>query len=479
MGKGIIRKQTTANKRKFALILLLFIFIMQLSYTLNNLSIQGYTFINSYTIIHNDNNELYGPSENLIKNGFYSIDNITPYTDRIPGITAVYLPLRFIFNQNTSFTILTLIPLATYIAIVIILFNYLFSKVNLRFAFLTILALLVLTPYSSFPQTTPEGHATVYTMIAFLFLFRVFKLNARLRYFWSGFFFMLAVTFRGYLLPAMLAVSGSIFIIELYTNNPKRASILFLLFILPLSFYLGIWSIRNYITTSEVIILQKANRPSTSPYKQSIQTTKSTFKQMGFETVEFYPNSPINYIMGRDSLAPENFNTIALSFGIDKAKIDSLRTTIKKSFLSTDEILEQRIISINLELQNTIKANTPLAKRLIIIPIKNFYRAYSFNFTSGWGLPSWSNANPIEKSYRLLIWLTFHVVMLYSVFISAYSIAKKQNYEISFLWLSWLAAMFFSYTFLINQIEFKYFLTLFPLSVIVSSLLTVNFVKSN
>ena len=67
MGKGIIRKQTTANKRKFALILLLFIFIMQLSYTLNNLSIQGYTFINSYTIIHNDNNELYGPSENLIK----------------------------------------------------------------------------------------------------------------------------------------------------------------------------------------------------------------------------------------------------------------------------------------------------------------------------------------------------------------------------------------------------------------------------
>ena len=57
------------NKNKTYILILLVIFLVQLSYTLKNMHEQGYNFINCYTVLHNDNHELYGPAENLLQNG--------------------------------------------------------------------------------------------------------------------------------------------------------------------------------------------------------------------------------------------------------------------------------------------------------------------------------------------------------------------------------------------------------------------------
>lgn len=463
------------NKSKTYIIILLVIFLLQLSYTLKNMREQGYNFINYYTVLHNDNSELYGPAENLLQNGTYSLEGDVPYTGRIPGIAAIYIPLRLIFEQNTTFTLLTITSLLAYLFLIFCFFNFLQKKTNKDLAFLAMLMLLLLTSFSGFTQTSPESYATVFAITGFFFLFKVFQTSEKKRYFWSGLFLMLAVTFRGYLIPSMLAVAAMIFTFLYFKKGLKRAVTLTLLFTISLFVYFGMWTARNYLVTSEIIVLQKAERHYKSPYKNSIQVTKTTFKRMGFETVEFYPISPMNYLMGRDSIPPANFYETINKFAISKEQVDSLRDSIKESYQTNNKVLEERIIAFNKELQKTIKENAGFINFYIFVPLKNLLRSYTFNFTSGWGLPAWTEANILEKMYRLSIWFSFHILMLLSILASIYSIITKKELFISLIWITWVSSMFFTYTYLLNQIEFKYYGTLMPLSIIVSALILINF----
>lgn len=465
------------NKSKILSLLILLIFFAQLGYTISNMREQRYNFINYYTVIHNDNGELFGSAENFIQHGFYSEDNQTPYTARIPGISALYIPLRLIFDQNTSFTILTLLPLLSYLIFVLFFFNYLRKRIDINQAFANTLVLLLLTPYSLFPQTSPESHAIVFSIISFLLLFNVFNIKEKYAYFLAGFFFMMAATFRGFLLPSTLALTACLFIILWKQKGLKQAIVFSLIFTTPLIGYFGLWTTRNYLATSEVIVLQKADRHFKSTYKESVQVTKTTFKQMGFETVEFYPNSPMYYLLGRDSVPTNNFYPVTASFGLKRSDIDSLRSLLIKSYQVSDRNLENQIITLNKNIQQTIQSNAGFAKRYLVVPFKNFIRSYTFNFTSGWGLPAWSDVNIIEKLYRLTIWALFHLSMLFSVILSIYSIIRKKETRIPILWLTWVASMFFTFTYLLNQIEFKYYGTLFPLSIIVNSLILIRIKK--
>ena len=211
------------NKNKTYILILLVIFLVQLSYTLKNMHEQGYNFINCYTVLHNDNHELYGPAENLLQNGTYSLENDVPYTGRIPGIAAIYIPLRLIFEQNTTFTLLTITSLLFYIFLLFWFFNFLQTKINKDLAFLVMVMLLLLTAYSGFTQTSPESYSTVFAITGFFFLFNVFHISENKRFFWSGFFLMLAVTFRGYLMPSMLAIAVVCFVCFYFKSGFKRA----------------------------------------------------------------------------------------------------------------------------------------------------------------------------------------------------------------------------------------------------------------
>ena len=462
------------NKNKIYTLILLVTFLLQLSYTLRNMHEQGYKFINYYTAIHNDNGELFGPAENLLQNGTYSLEDNKPYTGRIPGISAVYIPLRLIFGQDTTFTLLTLIPLLAYLFLLFSFFIHLRVNINKDCALLVMIVLLLLTAYSSFTQTSPESYAIVFSITGFFFLFKVFHSSDKLRFFWAGFFLMLAVTFRGFLIPSMLAITITIFVNQYFIKGFRRALALTIIFAISLFSYIGIWTARNYLVTSEIIVLQKADRHYKSPYKNSIQETKTTLKQMGFETVEFYPLSPMYYVMGIDSVPADNYYEITNNYGISKERVDSLRMLIQKSYQINDNTLEERIIATNIGVQKTIKENAGLLNFYLFVPLKNFLRSYTFNFTSGWGLPAWTEANIIEKLYRLTIWLCFHVSMLISILISIHSIITRKEVFISLIWITWISSMFFTYTYLLNQIEFKYYITLMPLSIIVSALIFIN-----
>ena len=148
---------------------------------------------------------------------------------------------------------------------------------------------------------------------------------------------------------------------------------------------------------------------------------------------------------------------------------------INESYQTNNKVLEERIIASNRELRKTIKENTGFINLYIFVPLKNLLRSYTFNFTSGWGLPAWSEANILEKMYRLSIWFSFHLLMLLSILASIYSIITKKELFISSIWITWVLSMFFTYTYLINQIEFKYYSTLMPLSIIISALILFNF----
>lgn len=451
---------------KYYLITLFLIFSILFAYTLNNMQSQGYMFINFFTIPSADNHELFLPAENLIQLGQYTQDGVKPYTGRIPGIAIFYLPLRLFFSNYISFSILVFTQLVLYFSLLILLFNIFLKHITPFVSFVLCLILVLLTPYYLIPITVPEIFSIIFATFGFAILLKHIPVKSNRYFLSSGFFLMMAVTFRGYLLPAFLAITIILFFNELLNSKITKALKNTFIFLIPLILYLGLWTTRNYIATSEIILLQTSDRPYNNLYKNSVQETKSTLKLMGFETVAYYPNSPINYLLGIDSSCSELLTNQTSHYGISAEDLQVLRNKLIASFECNNLKLEQDIISLNKKYQQKIKESSSLKELYFSNALKIFIRSYTFNFTSTWGLPAWTNANPIEKTYRVLIYLLFHTLILSSTVFSITLLLQRKNVFSNLVFVTWMLSMFFTYTFLINQIEFKYFLTIVPLAIL-------------
>lgn len=460
------------NKKNYIYgLIIVVLFSLILLYTLSNMRSQGFNFINAYTVKSGDDIELYNPSDNFVKNGCYSLDNETYYTDRIPGIAILYIPLRYFFEHKTCVTILTITALFTYLFLILLFFNKFSKRIGHIKAFILSIVIVFLTPFHYFPLTVPESHSLIFTIIGFLTLFRKNETKNFNKYLISGVFFMMASTFRGFLIPSVLSIALILFLYFISQKKIRKAFLKSIIFTAPLLIYFISWSTFNYCANSSVFPLQTNNRNYKSDFKHSTHVTKTTFKMMGFETLEWYPNSPMYYLMGKDSVPPTNLYNNAKPFGIEKIYIDSLRLLTTMSYEIDNNSIESSIISLNNQMRKSIKSNSSIFQTVISIPIKNFFRSFTFNFTSNWGLPAWNKANAFEKAYRLFLYFLFHLTFSISILFSAWSILKKETLFVSILWLVWCGSMFFTYTFILNQIEFKYYFSLFPMSPIIIGVL--------
>ena len=205
-----------------------------------------------------DANGYIGGCEELFCNGKYIVSN--DYASRMPGMSLVYMPLRFLFSKHITLTLFIIIQtilsaISTYLLAVIA------EKIfNSRKIFLCVFILYLFCSHvKNYNNYLLSESLAISTLI--ISLFYLIKFSEKRNYyllFLSGSFITWSIFLRPFILPML-----GIFMIYIFINNFRIKNII--LFVLPFLIIETLWISRNYYLTSKIIPLQTAG-PFTDKY---------------------------------------------------------------------------------------------------------------------------------------------------------------------------------------------------------------------
>lgn len=246
-----------------------------------------------------DDGQYIGYSENLYQTGEYFYDfgktGVKDYFFRMPGITFLYYPLRFVFNQTITINLVVIIQvlLSTIATLKFIeLINKYFKVNNLLFLFFS-----VLYAYTAFLDASlmTESLALSSLLLCFYYLDKALSIEIRKTtfkfLFFAGFFLTWLIFLRPFMVPFLFLLLVFIFI--------RKSKLIYLvIFSLPFLLIDGAWLYRNYTNHNELIFLQK----SLNWYKvgsKSLASKVEFVKSFGFVAVNFEENSHSTWFNNR------------------------------------------------------------------------------------------------------------------------------------------------------------------------------------
>lgn len=432
----------------------------------------------SYNILHvNDYAELLQPVDHYFISGTYekNLGSNVSYAGRLPGYSFIYLLLRLVLPQPLALLSLVLLQIilfsiATYCIGVML---HKITKNNAVF-FLSITFISFLAYFNPWHRlTVPESFSVSAFIFALFYIHNYFSSLKTSHLLLCGFFLTWTFFLRGFLLPYIL-IFGAILCIHLFKNNRKNIlSILKSLALFSLPFFIleGAWITRNYLSLHQFIPLQTTFAPGTSnlseyhldsPYKGSILELRTFIASWGGNNVHYYPNSEISYFL--TSSIPENyfpFPSHLFEETFTKNEFTELRNLVQSSF-DQSKTFEARMEIENkiIEQTNTLKKryiSTHPFYHYIIAPLKRIKNLLFFNVVSDWPGPSFANSSLMYKTLKLLC-LGFYLLNLilapFSIIFTFFSKNKMQ-----WIVLLCLLSLLFTFGFLVNVAEYKYFFT--------------------
>ena len=438
----------------------------------------------------NDYGELLAPVDNLIEHGTYAkSSNINhPYVGRLPGYMFPYVIFRAFLSQKSAVLLLLifqfLLGLFSSYALYLLLRNSVKASI-----YLSCLGVITYTFFSFSVawelRTYPESIALSCFIIGSYFLLKSLTNQNKKILLLSGSFFAWMFFLRGFLLLYFLPISAILFIPLLRSKNFKLISIRLLLFFMPLLVIETSWVSRNYYNTGEFIPLQDTlsysfsqecmteEYPFNSPYKPTILALRELIALWGGDNVHFYPNSEMGYFLSNDNLKIENhFPDYIFNDSFVPKDIHEINEHCKASFnsnLSLPERINQETL-----LWETISEKSNLFKAshssmLLTASISRFKNLVLRNVTSDWPGKSFSENHLIYKIYKLLILSCYFTPILLSVLSLIFFLLKPKriNTTTIFFFLC-LSILCLTFMFLVNVAEFKYFMTGWVSSLIIS-----------
>lgn len=283
--------------------------------------------------------------ENLYTEGVYhSGDN---YNGRMPAYLPFYLPLRMIFNQHQTLTIIVFLQYIIF-SVAVVYFAFTTSKFFKRSTlFIILLALFIgLSDYITtwIPSFHGENIAAFSMMFMISFIFRAIELNKTKYYFFAGIFGAWMIFAR----PFMIAPFFGLLILIIFLNRQRAWKIVLkysLVFILFFAIIDTIWIARNYIRDKKIIPLQGTLYMGGKPSEAYLNFRKlvASFggdalewnpgcEGMWFQTDEFINKH--GFVRPPDSVFPE----VIFS---DEFTIDSLKKMRTELWMSKDMNLNQ------------------------------------------------------------------------------------------------------------------------------------------
>lgn len=233
-----------------------------------------------------DDGQYIGYSENLYQTGEYFFDfgnsGTKDYFFRMPGITFLYYPIRFLFNQQVTINLIVVIQvllstIATFKFLQLI--NKYFKINNLLF-----LCLSVFYFYTAYLDASLMTESLGLSSL----LFSIYYLDKGISEYsksnfknllTSGFFITWLVFLRPFMVPFLILFSGYIFF-------KSRKLKLILAFILPFLVIDGLWLFRNVYFHNEFVVLQKSYNWQNNGSK-SLSSKFKFIQSFGLKIVNF------------------------------------------------------------------------------------------------------------------------------------------------------------------------------------------------
>ena len=438
----------------------------------------------------NDYSELLAPVDNLIDHGTYakSSDIHHPYIGRLPGYMFPYVIFRAFFSQKSAVFLLLLfqflLALSSSYALYLLLRDSVKASIPLSYLGIIIYTFFNYSIAWEF-RTYPESITLSCFIIGTFYLLKSLTNQNKKLLLLSGFFFAWMFFLRGFLLLYFLPISVILFIPLLRSKNLKLISIRFLLFFIPLLVMETSWISRNYYNTGEFIPLQDnlsysfseesltEKYPFDSPYKPTILILRELIAEWGGDNVHFYPNSEMGYFLSNDNLKIENhFPDYIFNDSFTPKDILEINERCKASFKSNLSLTER--IKHETQLWETISEKSNLFKTshgsmLFISSFNKFKNLVFRNVTSDWPGKSFSESSLIYKIYKLLILSCYFTpILLSGISLIFFLFKPKRINTVTIFFFLCLSILCLTFMFLINVSEFKYFMTGWVSSLIIS-----------
>lgn len=394
-----------------------------------------------------DYDEYLRPINNLIEKGTYSLDGKTePYAGRLPGFVFPYIIFRALFNENTSNILLGIFILALSIIASYVFSLLVYSLIRKRWAFTTAFFTLNCVPFFwHFDWALHANSLAASCFIFFLYFFYFFTENRKPKYLlFAGFFIAWVALLRGFCLILIpVAFLFIIYFLFAQKKSIKQILITVFIFILPFTFFEGIWITRNYISLKKFIPLQTSFVPgsdSKNPEysagmitKHSMMSVRKLIFAWGGDNTWYFKNSDMAwFVRENDPLAKDfkfNENIFFEGFSIDS--LESLKFSIVYSFKHSlpkkQEDSVENVISATANRYHARFVENKTAYFYLYAPLLRFKHFVLRNPSQDWPGPSFSNCNLPQKAFRLLSAFQYFLILSVILFFPIVFLLRKRK----------------------------------------------------
>lgn len=426
------------------------------------------------SIISNDYGELFEPSNQLIENGKYSLnENSQPYCGRLPGTSFPYLLYRFIFTEYYAVQLLIFSQIILS-AVSVYLLSILSFKISKKtFFFYSTIIIFSICPYFTKEEiltTTTSFSASSFTIMLF-YLNKFFEEKKNKYLFISSIFLLWLFLLR----PFTLIYLPIIMVYLINFKNLKLTIIKIAIVISPLFIFESFWTFRNFSNTGKFIPLQEGYVPGVEfkyiegcgqdcVAKYSILEIRKLVSSWGGSSVWYVNGTDMNWFLDGQINDEMHFKKTIFSKEFTKDSLINLKKLLIRSFdtkLSFKERFkaDELIVKKAKKFKSNFIENNPFDYYITsrILRIKNLIFV---NPTMDWPGPPFRESSVVYKLFKIISIISFVVVFL-SIIV----------YAICFLWINktkenivnicffFTIALLGSFSFLIELTSVFYFAT--------------------
>ena len=255
------------------------------------------------------------------------------------------------------------------------------------------------------------------------------------------------------------------------------------MFFLPFIILETSWIIRNYSATKKFIPLVSRNSIASDDqiivdknydfdqhYKPSMLKLRNYITKWGGIVLGFY-DGEMSYFLNYTDDIENNFPNWIFSRGVKKKNLVKIKEKVSESFVKTYDFekrkqIEKSLVDILTTFSNEFRYDSFL--EVIYVKLKRMKNLVGRNVTADYPFGPFRENSLIIKTYKLVTVSIYFIMVIIATFIILYFIIARKG-SIIFFAFHIIHFGYFSFSFLINETEFKYTATLFINGIISST----------
>jgi hypothetical protein len=434
--------------------------------------------IENGVIITNDYQELLGPVDNMMETGLYEkiAWSGVPYAGRLPGYSTPYLVLRTFLPRTVALPVLIFLQILLMSWATFAISRLALKRAKSKKAFYLVAAMVLFMgfwlPWEVMTYPESLGLSTFLLGVSYFYKFlRRHKMKALLL---SGFFFAWMFFLRGFLVLYLLIPPAILLYVALKNRwSTNRIVTYAFTFAIPFILMESIWIGRNYISLNAFIPLQTSfvsenmhdsDYDINTVYKPSMLQLRELIACWGGDNVHFYPGSDMSFFVD-PNVDPQQyqFPPYVYTEVAGHEEFVALRNLVQTSFNhelepDTRRTADNEVLALSVKYKEAYKTQRAV-DYYVRGPVNRIKNLVANNVVGNWPGPSFAASGLLYKGWKGIVLLTYLLSMIIAVVGFTISLFRKRLKVIDVLMLCCLLTLVFTFTFIFNTSEFKYFMT--------------------